>query len=118
MRYILYVSLVLFSGILQKGFSQEKPFCKHPHHLARYEKQAAKNKANPQTKSFTANYDLKYHRFEWNINPHQRFISGTVTSYFTPSSADFQKINFDFSSSLQVNEIRYHGQSLNHTIIP
>jgi len=55
------------------------------------------------------NYDLKYHRMHWNINPDTLFISGEVTSYFVTTQASVNKITFDFSSVMIVDSIKYHS---------
>lgn len=63
---------------------------------------------------FTQNYDLKYHRLEWTIDPAEYYIAGTVTTYFVPTENDFNEISFDLSTELEVDEVLYHGQSLNY----
>jgi aminopeptidase N len=62
---------------------------------------------------FTQNYDLKYHRMEWMIDPGEYFIAGTVTTYFVPTEDDFNEISFDLATVLDVSEVLYHGQTLN-----
>jgi aminopeptidase N len=62
---------------------------------------------------FTQNYDLKYHRMEWMIDPGEYFIAGTVTTYFVPIEDDFNEISFDLATVLDVSEVLYHGQTLN-----
>ncbi len=69
----------------------------------------------PAANPLTLNYDLKYYRFEWYIDPAQYFIDGKVTVYFEVLEDNFNEINFDFSSQMAVNDIDYHGQSLNST---
>lgn len=63
----------------------------------------------------TNNYDLKYYRFDWYIDPAQYFIRGKATVYFTTLTDDFAEINFDFSTQLVVDSIEYHGQLLTAT---
>ncbi|NTW31527.1 MAG: T9SS type A sorting domain-containing protein [Bacteroidetes bacterium] len=58
------------------------------------------------------NYDLKYHRFSWNIDPDTLFISGEVTSYFVITKASVNQISFDLSSVLIVDSIKYHSSIL------
>ena len=59
--------------------------------------------------SIPDNYDLKYHRFKWRVDPAVRYIQGSVTSYFTPKTAGFNEVNFDLSISLIVDSVRYHA---------
>ena len=39
------------------------------------------------------NYDVKYHRFEWKVDPSVRRISGAVTTYFKAVSTILGHIN-------------------------
>jgi len=63
------------------------------------------------------NYDLKYHRFFWFIDPAQRFISGSVTSYFIATSEQINSIQFELSSVLYVDSAIYAGRKaiVDHT---
>ncbi|RYZ47873.1 MAG: T9SS type A sorting domain-containing protein [Sphingobacteriales bacterium] len=56
------------------------------------------------------NYDMKYHRTRWAVDPNIRYITGEVTSYFVPTEPSVATISFDFSSQLQLDSVRYHGQ--------
>ncbi len=60
----------------------------------------------------TDNYDLKYYRFEWFIDPAEYFIRGKATVYFTTLTDAFAEINFDLSTQLAVDSVEYHGQLL------
>ncbi len=64
--------------------------------------------ANPKT----ANYDLKYHRLEWNVDPSQAHISGKITTYFT-ANENMSKITFDLSNNLIVSKVMQRGLNLN-----
>jgi aminopeptidase N len=55
------------------------------------------------------NYDLKYHRFYWFIDPAQRYISGSVTSYFTATSEQMNSIQFELSNALTIDSVIYAG---------
>lgn len=59
-----------------------------------------------------SNYDLKYHRMEWFINPKVHYIEGTVTSYFVPTESAVQTIFMELSDSLTVNAVRYRGRPI------
>ncbi len=58
------------------------------------------------------NYDLKYHRCEWSIDPDTNYISGNVTSYFVPVVSNFVDIFFDCSIALTVDSVLYHGLAM------
>ncbi len=62
--------------------------------------------------SITDNYDLKYYRFEWQIDPAVFQIKGTVTPYFKVLTDGFSEINFDFSNQLVIDSIKYKGIKL------
>lgn len=64
-------------------------------------------KANPRT----ANYDLYYHRLEWQVDPTIAQISGTVTSYFY-AKEDLETITFDMASNLKVVAVNQRGKAL------
>ncbi len=74
------------------------------------QKNAAKKlsfKANPNT----GNYDLKYHRLEWNVDPTKAEISGTVTSYFI-ANENMNKITFDLANNMTVSKVMQRGVNL------
>jgi len=60
-------------------------------------------------------YDLKYHRLEWELNPEVFYIQGGVTSYFVPTVTGFNEMYFDFSNTLNIDSIVYHGVNLSYT---
>ncbi|MFH0866479.1 MAG: hypothetical protein V1904_09795 [Bacteroidota bacterium] len=62
------------------------------------------------------NYDLKYHRMKWNIDPDTLFISGEVTSYFKTTQSNVTQISFDMSSVLNVDSIVYHSANISYSL--
>jgi len=72
------------------------------------EKRAALIKKNGLTSRAVNNYDLKYHKLEWAIDPTVRAIEGKITSHFIPS-ASVSMIEFDFSSALVIDSVKYHS---------
>ena len=56
----------------------------------------------------TNNYDVHYYRLNLTVNPSIQFISGSVTSYFTPST-NLNKIYFELNSLLNVDSITYRN---------
>jgi len=106
------ISVVLLLIMSLFGFSQ-KDF-KHIHNdiveaeMKSHSKKQHQNKGVPQA----ANYDLKYHRCEWEVNPEVNYIKGAVTSYFVPLIAGFNQIYFDLSTALTVDSVKYNGNNL------
>ena len=67
------------------------------------------------TNPLTEDFDLKYYRFEWYIDPAVYQITGKATVYFQTLTDNFSEIHFDFSSQLGIDSIRYHGQPVTGT---
>lgn len=65
-----------------------------------------------ETSRVPDNYDVSYHRLEWDIDPAVNYIKGKITTRFTPKATGFAQISFDLSKSLVVDSVRYHGKSL------
>lgn len=79
----------------------------HTLHLARIGR-------TQQIATFSNDYDLKYHRLEWSVDPKVLFISGKITSYFKTLKDNFSVLNFDASSFLIIDSVTYHDQKLNY----
>ena len=62
------------------------------------------------------NYDLKYHRLCWSVDPNILYISGEVTSYFKTTQASVSQISFDMSSELVVDSVIYHSTDVSYTL--
>lgn len=103
---------------LQSVFAQETNTVSIHQHCKDLDRMMAKGtfaqlqQANAQANLLTSDFDLKYHRLEWNIDPAVRYISGTVSSYFQPTTADFKAIHFDLSPEMEINAVQYHGMTL------
>lgn len=61
---------------------------------------------------FTENYDLKYYRFNWFIDPEVWYIQGNVTTYFEIIGSGQTAIGFDFTSELTIDSIIWRGQKI------
>jgi hypothetical protein len=103
-KFLLF--FLFFAGLSTMGMAQSDHFiCK--------DIKLMEEKMDFRASPFTQNYDLKYHRMEWMIDPGEYFIAGTVTTYFVPIEDDFNEISFDLATVLDVSEVLYHGQTLN-----
>ena len=58
-----------------------------------------------------ANFDIKYHRFEWRVNPAYRYISGSVTTYFRAVET-MSQMTFDLDIALRVDSVKQRGNKL------
>lgn len=59
-------------------------------------------------------YDFQYARCRWNIDPAVRYISGSVTTYFSPRNSAISKLQFDLDTALKIDSIIYHKTSLTY----
>ncbi len=59
----------------------------------------------------TGNYNLKYHRLEFNLDPSVNFISGDVTTYFE-AKENMNAITFDLADNMTVSQVLQRGNPL------
>ncbi|HBS85056.1 MAG: hypothetical protein A2W91_07455 [Bacteroidetes bacterium GWF2_38_335] len=102
--------LLFFFGLISlAALAQVRDFQQGPDICSKSKIELFKSYKNTKNlKGAGGMYDLKYHRFEWNINPYIESIQGNVTSYFVPSSS-LTEITFDLSDTLIVDSVKYHG---------
>lgn len=62
----------------------------------------------------STNFDTKYYRCEWEVDPAVRAIKGKVTSYFVLNAAS-SSISFDLMSPLVVDSVTQRGTKLTFT---
>ncbi len=55
------------------------------------------------------NYDVIYHRINWNINPHVDSMSGVINTHFITKTDNFNAVAFDLADGLSVDSVKYHG---------
>ncbi|MEN8186812.1 MAG: M1 family aminopeptidase [Bacteroidota bacterium] len=111
-KFLLFNFLILFSVNLfgQIEESKEKTFKQ----IVNSEKRNASQKIAYKANSNTNNYDLKYHRLEWKVDPSNAFIEGDITSYFI-ASENLGSITFDVAQNLVVSKVMQRGVSLPFT---
>lgn len=80
--------------------------CKHAR------SQAHTLQRSPVSHPLTDSYDLLYYRFEWDLDPAVRAISGTATAYFRVLGEDFDQVSFELAQVLGIDSVRYHGQTI------
>ncbi|MFT6996958.1 MAG: aminopeptidase N [Cryomorphaceae bacterium] len=112
MRYLL-VALYTIVSLPIVAQHDVNTFCKDLSHIVEMEKKGKGQLLNFKTNEATQNYDLKYHRMEWTVDPAENYISGEITSYFVPTEDEFQQINFDFADNMTIVEVRYGSELLN-----
>jgi len=68
---------------------------------------------NDNTTLASNNFDVKYYRCEWEVDPAVRFIKGKVTLYFTITAAG-NSISLDLMSPLITDSVRQRNTLLNY----
>ncbi len=108
-KFLLFYFLILFSVSVfgQIEISKENIFNEIVSSERRNASKKIAFKANPNT----INYDLKYHRLEWYVNPENAFINGEITSYFVATES-LNSITFDMAENLTVSKVMQRGESL------
>ncbi|MCB0554291.1 MAG: hypothetical protein KDD02_12125, partial [Phaeodactylibacter sp.] len=109
MKKILLLALLFWSVSFIAYGQADEPVCKGVEEIAAMEQAAHEGLLDFRSSPFTDNYDIIYQRMEWNVDPNQYYIQGTVTTYFAPTRDGFTAVNFDLSSLLQIDNILYHG---------
>ena len=84
--------------------------------LIKSERRAGSMHLKHVTNENTTNYDIKYHRLEWTVNPASSpaAISGNVTTYWT-ANEPMNTITFDMASNLNVADVVQRETSLTYT---
>ncbi|SFI71313.1 Por secretion system C-terminal sorting domain-containing protein [Kaistella treverensis] len=109
----LYFFALIF--IFNLNFAQTANFALQ--NLSKNEADQYSKMINYNVNPNTLNYNLVYQRLELDLDPAVRYVSGTVTSHFVPTE-NISSIYFDFSNTLTVSEVRYHGVNLKFTQLP
>jgi len=112
----LFVLILLFSSVLVRAQSPIKN--SNAMDIPAMEQKAQAAKFRSILSGASDNYDLKYHRCEWEVNPAINHIKGAITSYFKPTVSGFNQIEFDLSDSLTVDSVKYHQTILTFSHLP
>lgn len=107
MRRILPIILLC----LMPFFSFTQDFNETLNTIREAEAKSALNQMLFRANLNTGNYDVKYHRLEFDVNPSQAFISGDVTTYFEAKS-NMSDITFDLANNMTVSQVMQRGNPL------
>jgi aminopeptidase N len=113
-KHFLYFAIILLCFF---GFdaSAQQPVCRES--LAEQEsanQSSLATFAEHNTPEFS--YDVTYYRTYWELNPDTFYIKGSVTTYYKPTSANFNKIGFDMNGDLTVDSVIYHNSKAGYTV--
>lgn len=61
---------------------------------------------------FAENYDLKYHRLSWFVNPNEYYITGEVMSLFKAVNDSIDFLEFELTHNLTVDSVIFHGEKI------
>ncbi len=106
MKKLLFSAFIFLPFLIQ---AQVLQYQQQFNQLVDFENKAHSYIGQGITSTVPDNYDLKYHRFNWRVDPAIKYISGSVASYFVPLVSGFNQIYFDLSNSLIVDSVDYHG---------
>ena len=84
--------------------------------IVAFESSIAEKKIDFKASMSTANYDLKYHKLEFELDPSSSFIEGEITSHYVPNE-DIAQIVFDLTDNMEVSGVYhlYSGAALDFT---
>lgn len=105
MKNLLFVTIFILLS-LASGFGQETECDFYLRQMTNFNLMNAGYRGN----GFAENYDLKYHRFSWFLDPKQYFISGEVMSVFSIVDDSTNFIEFELTNSLQVDSVIYQAK--------
>ncbi len=97
-------SCLWFTGVFGQGDSEA--WLKQ---LMMVERHQFLGKISGQETRNGSDYDLKYHRLEWKVDPSENYISGAVSSIFEVRVEGFSSISFSLSENMSLDSVRYHG---------
>lgn len=103
-RIIGFIFLVV-TGFLQAQVTFDKNDLMT---IAKAEQYSCSGKLCPVATEAATNYDVKWYRCWWNIDPSVREISGSVTTLFTAEKTGLDSLVFDLSQALTVDSVIYH----------
>lgn len=97
-QFFLIAIILSWSAAIQAQSPAEMDFvCKHIHNHKSL-------KSTPDT--IGLNYDLKYHRMHWEVDPSERYIRGAVTSYFLMKKTS-SLIDFQLTDAMTVDSVQH-----------
>ena len=103
----IFFSFFLF--ITTNAIAQNFDYCKKVEEIAAMERDGHQRIAGVNRGSLASdNFDVRYYRCEWEVDPAVRYIKGKVTVYFYVSSAA-SSIVLDLMSPLVTDSVKQHG---------
>jgi len=82
--------------------------------IANLEMKSAGKLMNLSVNPNTQNYDITYHKLEFNVDPAVYFVSGKITTTYTAMS-NMNSVYFDLANELTVSSVKKNGVNLTFT---
>jgi len=101
--------IVMFCLFSLSFFGQD--YIKSFNQIQKAEAKSALKKMLQKANVNTGNYDVKYHRLAFTINPSVAFISGEVTTYLK-AKENLSQVTFDLASNMTVSQVTQRGTQL------
>jgi aminopeptidase N len=106
MKKVLTLVFLLISGYLQsQGTFNDNDLDA----IVKGERDAHAGKLSGRAHETAANFDVKWYRCYWNIDPAIREISGNVTTLFVPGAQGLDSLVLDLNQALTIDSVVYHG---------
>lgn len=112
MKKIFFTLFALTFSLIT--FSQRKPDKGFINQISLQEAKSHENMLKIGGSKLGDNYDLKYHRMNWFVDPNVNYISGSVTSYFTAVTT-LNQLYFELNQVLAIDSVKYHNTNLTFT---
>ncbi len=115
-RSLLFLCAVIVSVIASSAQTQRPAFSSS--NIPAMEQKAQTARSRSLLSGAANNYDLKYHRCEWSLDPAVDSIRGAITSYFLPTVSGFNTMQFDLDNTFTIDSIKYRNTILSYTQLP
>lgn len=106
-----YIAFTLYAFVTLTVYSQVESY-----DLYQNEKRHFEGVFKFQKTNVGENIDVKYHRFDWYIDPNVYYIKGNVTTYFESITDNLQQVTFDFNETLVIDSIISHQTNLSYEV--
>ena len=106
--YFALISLLLSSHTFTQTFEDDQSA------IIEAETKSASSRIYFRANANTGNYDVKYHKLEFTINPSVASISGIVTTHFE-AKENMTQVTFDLTDNMTVSQVLQNGSSVSYT---
>jgi aminopeptidase N len=105
---LFYLLCLSFIGVFSQNNISETS------RIANSEMKSAERQMNLLVNPNTQNYDITYHKLEFNVDPAVYLVSGKITTTYT-ALANMNTLTFDLSNTLIVSSVKINNTSLAFT---